>query len=590
MSRTYALVEVSPGAYAEVRAKLEAAGYKQAFHLQDDNQEVLDLHGLALVACQALIPQLVPAAPALSPEHELAAEAIRLRDQQIGATHRACELQLEQALGYASGSLVWQEMLGKVRETRSLVWQEMLGKVRETITQRNDAKERIEELRAQTKPRELTATAEWLPDFIADAGRALRERPGLTYDEYARTLDVSVDRGRKEVEVVVYNAMAKSWPGPPAGMTVVDGAVAAILGNFRPLEPQETVMSESTDSKTPDAVIQERLHQEYDRVPVERHVVMLSHSTEIPPGQRTVIRGSLPYGLISMKPDGFLFAGIDIERWSVLGFRIGDREQLSAARPADIGLHYLFSLLAAGYCDVIHTGMTFDLDVIHHAPCDLPFLGGLVGVCAVAAVALPISLPDGPIAVGMVRGLARAASLLEEDPFCCDSNGEIFDDASRVSLRWARDNGLAPPTRPSGRSRALHDGKGRPNPNDARASFAAAQERQLEDRPVVVEYTLTEEDALKILGSNAKREGGCFRLRVVMGAVDGSAYVRGTNVLGEPTWVELGRKGTGADFALRGLNVDYDLIVAQALRRCAARAIAKVTTTPTASKFDLNPE
>lgn len=128
-THTYALLEVSPGAYAEIRAKLEAAGYAHAFH-QDDNQEVIDLHGLALVAAT---PLDVPAAPALSAEHELAAEAIRLRDKQIGAIRRACELQLEAALGYASGSIA--------------SWRVMLAKVHETILQREEAREQIVVLR-----------------------------------------------------------------------------------------------------------------------------------------------------------------------------------------------------------------------------------------------------------------------------------------------------------------------------------------------------------------------------------------------------------------------------------------------------------
>jgi len=35
----------------------------------------------------------------------------------------------------------------------------------------------------------MTKTSEWLDDFIADAGRALEQNPGLTYDEYMRSRD-----------------------------------------------------------------------------------------------------------------------------------------------------------------------------------------------------------------------------------------------------------------------------------------------------------------------------------------------------------------------------------------------------------------
>lgn len=46
-SRTYAILEVSPEVYAEIRAKLEAAGYEHALHREDDG-EVIDMHGIAL--------------------------------------------------------------------------------------------------------------------------------------------------------------------------------------------------------------------------------------------------------------------------------------------------------------------------------------------------------------------------------------------------------------------------------------------------------------------------------------------------------------------------------------------------------------
>lgn len=44
MSHTFALLDVSPAAYAEIREKLKAAGYDHALH----GDGVIDLHGLAL--------------------------------------------------------------------------------------------------------------------------------------------------------------------------------------------------------------------------------------------------------------------------------------------------------------------------------------------------------------------------------------------------------------------------------------------------------------------------------------------------------------------------------------------------------------
>jgi len=48
-SRTYAILEVTPAVYAEIRDKLAAAGYDHAFHCEDGS-EVIDMHGLAIRA------------------------------------------------------------------------------------------------------------------------------------------------------------------------------------------------------------------------------------------------------------------------------------------------------------------------------------------------------------------------------------------------------------------------------------------------------------------------------------------------------------------------------------------------------------
>jgi hypothetical protein len=48
VSHTYAVLEVSPKVYQEVRALLEAAGYSHAFI--SGRNEVIDMHGIALAA------------------------------------------------------------------------------------------------------------------------------------------------------------------------------------------------------------------------------------------------------------------------------------------------------------------------------------------------------------------------------------------------------------------------------------------------------------------------------------------------------------------------------------------------------------
>jgi hypothetical protein len=47
MTHTYAILNVSPEAYREIREKLEAAGYDGQFH-DRENGEVIDMHGIAL--------------------------------------------------------------------------------------------------------------------------------------------------------------------------------------------------------------------------------------------------------------------------------------------------------------------------------------------------------------------------------------------------------------------------------------------------------------------------------------------------------------------------------------------------------------
>lgn len=44
-THTYAILEISAGAYAEIRALLDAAGYQHAFH-----DDVVDMHGIAVRA------------------------------------------------------------------------------------------------------------------------------------------------------------------------------------------------------------------------------------------------------------------------------------------------------------------------------------------------------------------------------------------------------------------------------------------------------------------------------------------------------------------------------------------------------------
>lgn len=46
-THTYAILQISPEAYNEIRRYLKAYGYEHAFHEQD-GKEVIDMHGIAV--------------------------------------------------------------------------------------------------------------------------------------------------------------------------------------------------------------------------------------------------------------------------------------------------------------------------------------------------------------------------------------------------------------------------------------------------------------------------------------------------------------------------------------------------------------
>jgi hypothetical protein len=48
MTHTYAVLEIGAAAFAEIKAKLEAASYQHTFHEDDEHGTVIDMHGIAL--------------------------------------------------------------------------------------------------------------------------------------------------------------------------------------------------------------------------------------------------------------------------------------------------------------------------------------------------------------------------------------------------------------------------------------------------------------------------------------------------------------------------------------------------------------
>lgn len=54
-THTYATLEVSPAAHAEILGKLQAAGYQDQIH-EEDGQVLIDMHGIALVTSKKKKP------------------------------------------------------------------------------------------------------------------------------------------------------------------------------------------------------------------------------------------------------------------------------------------------------------------------------------------------------------------------------------------------------------------------------------------------------------------------------------------------------------------------------------------------------
>jgi len=51
-THTFALLELSPAAYGEIRYKLEQAGYQHAF-IEDDGKPIIDMQGIGVTMSDA---------------------------------------------------------------------------------------------------------------------------------------------------------------------------------------------------------------------------------------------------------------------------------------------------------------------------------------------------------------------------------------------------------------------------------------------------------------------------------------------------------------------------------------------------------
>jgi len=577
MTHTYALLEVSPGTYAEIRAKLEAAGYEHALHpprwcLRHD---VLDMHGLAIVA-----GPLVQSAPSLSPEHEVAAEAIRLRDQQIGAIRRACELDLERALGYASGSIA--------------SWQEMLDKVRETIAQRNEARSEVEEFSSGICGdicRQWKAAAAagahgvyWLyddvnPETVPRAVRraVLKEAAdallAMSAPGYRHPPTIPGDGGKPGSGETEPRAQAmQEGAATPGQEATAQGAVQA-AGDVA--EPQLDPTPDRVEHPPSHGTIPHPEKYTYRVTWSEEDQEHVGLCVEFPSlSWLAATHGEALNGIIGLVVDVIKDMAKSKEPIpEPLSLRLALRvppeqhRELAMERGRagddDLGEAYLALRTSGGVYTTPRAGSPPSITCTPRAPHDAP---------TPTYKTTDAALYD----VAMVRGLARAACLLEDDPYARGTDGELWDDESREALKLARKIGLSPPAT----QRAQRTGD--PDP------FARSA--------MVIEYTLTEAEARRPDRRHKHPPGEvAFRLRVISNnGWQPESFIRQQNELGEFTWVKLNPDGMGAMFEIGDVTVDHNFVVSQAIRRLASRLSyiggIKVTVTTRASKFDLNPE
>lgn len=67
-THTYAILEVSPSTYAEIRRLLEEAGYKHSIHTKDDS-EVIDMRDIALQSASQDRGPMIARVEAVLAEH-----------------------------------------------------------------------------------------------------------------------------------------------------------------------------------------------------------------------------------------------------------------------------------------------------------------------------------------------------------------------------------------------------------------------------------------------------------------------------------------------------------------------------------------
>lgn len=120
MTYTYAVLEITPCAYKEIREKLAEAGYSHAFH-REDGREVTDMHGIALTA---------PPIPDLASGHDCGPDTCACFRRGLESTliircsrHYGVPKQNRSALGGECGACIAEqrdELLAALKEAKSI--------------------------------------------------------------------------------------------------------------------------------------------------------------------------------------------------------------------------------------------------------------------------------------------------------------------------------------------------------------------------------------------------------------------------------------------------------------------------------------
>lgn len=210
MSHTFALLEVSPAAYAEIRENLKAAGYDHALH----GDGVIDLHGLALTT-----------------EHEAGCYAQPYPEGRGGPC--SCRV-----IFGATPSLVVAEAAAALKATESAAVEVSAAQLERLSTFKKYVHDRLDQMNVPTDPEPVASAAHgcriegrlnWLLDQMIEA------------EDKAETLEAAAAKLRVPPDLFVLKKRGAWWR--PKACGYADGILYA--GTYTRAEAESYVNGSS---------------------------------------------------------------------------------------------------------------------------------------------------------------------------------------------------------------------------------------------------------------------------------------------------------------------------------------------------------